>query len=151
MWGGGVFSPNHLHALSRATTPRDGASNRRFDFAYLEDAVTSSLRRHFPPCLPPAPGPPSPSYLSIIKVAIDPFASLPLSGCFTQSADLAAFAQSMASHSLFTVRAALLFHVIPPPPQAGLLLKFHPTRTQPTGCLLLRLAGKGCVFMTLPA
>lgn len=75
------------HPLPRCAGSETGVwsstVNHRSDFAYLEGAVTCANITTL--CLSlssplPAP-PPSPSYLSIIKVGIDPFTTLPLSGC----------------------------------------------------------------------
>lgn len=57
------------------------AVNHRFDFAYQEDAVTNAITAtHILPFYSPR-SPPSTLCLSIIKVGIDPFTILSLSGC----------------------------------------------------------------------
>lgn len=87
---------NHLHALCSETSVWSLAVNHRFDFAYLEDAVTSSNTTTFCLSLFLPFSPSSPLYLSIIKVGIDPFTTQPLSGC-SQSPNQPALTQSMAS------------------------------------------------------
>lgn len=81
VWGVNNVLQHHLHALCSETAVWSSAVNHRFDFAYLEDAVTSSNNTTLCLSLFLPLSSPSPSYLSIIKVGIDPFTTLPLSGC----------------------------------------------------------------------
>lgn len=76
---------NHTYTLKSAcfgceTGVWSSTVNHRFDFAYPEDAVTRANTTTLGLSLSSL-SPPSPLYLSIIKVGIDPFTTLPLSAC----------------------------------------------------------------------